>query len=236
MVLALDDVTFYLHDALSKADPGEDAQQSGLSTLAELAEPSRLAELVHSILASPEAISACARDSHRHPLGFQKLMLINTSPLFELRTHVWWPGGSPGVDHIHNHRSAFVTTVIRGGYNMQVFQEDRTGMPMVEYRDVARPGTGWRLESVGMSYLRLLTCAQLRQGTSYALAPEALHRVAVPQGTLCITLLLRTASLGSTSQVFVRPGSPAPATHPATAMSGARYRGQLEALMTELAG
>jgi hypothetical protein len=192
--------------------------------------------LVRSIIASPEAISACAQESHRHPLGFHKLMLINTSPLFELRAHVWWPGGSPGVDHIHSHRSAFVTTVIRGGYDMQLFQEDQTGTPMAKYRDVARPGTGWHLESVGMSCLRLLTCAQLRQGTSYALTPEALHRVVVPPDTLCITLLLRTASLGSTSQVFVSPGGPAPATLPATAMSGVRYRRELEALMTELAG
>ena len=253
MGLRLSDVTCLLNDALRQTRRDGQAQERELAALSSLAQPSRIIELLRSLHSNRDAAAACAEQSYLHPLGFYKLMLIDAAPLFELRVHVWWPSSRPGVDHVHNHRFSFVSTVVCGGYDMQVFQVDPAGEEMAEYREVASPDTGWRLESVGRARLAspdtgwrlepvgrarlgLLTSAKLRQGSSYALSAEALHRVSVPPGTLCVTLLLRTAIADSTTQVFAEPGHVVSTAIPKMSLSSDDYRAHLEALLDELAG
>ena len=236
MGLRLSDVTCLLNDALRQTRRDGQAQERELAALSSLAQPSRIIELLRSLHSNRDAAAACAEQSYLHPLGFYKLMLIDAAPLFELRVHVWWPSSRPGVDHVHNHRFSFVSTVVCGGYDMQVFQVDPAGEEMAEYREVASPDTGWRLEPVGRARLGLLTSAKLRQGSSYALSAEALHRVSVPPGTLCVTLLLRTARADSTTQVFAEPGHVVPTAIPKMSLSSDDYRAHLEALLDELAG
>jgi hypothetical protein len=233
----LDGIIGSLHDALKRAQLDEGGHDAALEAASSLARPPHLAELLRLLRDDVEAVAACASQSYLHPLGFFKIMLVNASPLFELRLHVWWPGSSPGVDHVHNHRFAFTSTAVRGGYTMQVFQTDPAGSPVHEYREMVRPQGGWQLTPVGSAGLRLLTSVKLEPGASYALTAQALHRVAVIPGTLCITLLLRTAlAPGSTTRVFAKPGHGVPAMIPVTRMSGDDYRQQLEALLSELTG
>jgi hypothetical protein len=164
-------------------------------------------------------------------------MLVNAAPLFELRLHVWWPDSNPGVDHVHNHRFAFASAVVRGSYNMQVYQVDPAGAPALEYREMVSPQGGWRLTPAGTARIGLLTSVNLEPGTSYALASDALHRVAVAPGALCITLLLRTAlAPRQSTRVFAKPGHGVPTMIPIMAMSSDDYRKHLKALLSELAG
>jgi hypothetical protein len=206
MGLGLDDITQFLHAAVEKGGSDEDSGQ------------------------------VCARRSYLHPLGFHKLMLINASPLFELRLHVWRPTYIAGVDHIHNHRFGFVSAVIRGGYDMQIFQTSNNGTPMLEYREIADPHSGWQLEQWGSARLQLLTNIRLRQGSSYVLAAETLHQVTVPEGMHCVTLLLRTTATSSTTRVFVRRDQKVQTLIPIVVMSQEEYRHQLELVLDELTG
>jgi hypothetical protein len=236
MELGLDDVTQFLHAALDKGCSGEESEQAALEVMASLADRARLSELLRSVHASSNVTAGCARKSYLHPLGFHKLMLVNASPLFELRIHVWRPTYTVGVDHIHNHRFGFVTSVIRGGYDMQIFQTSSNGTPMLEYREVADPHSGWKLEQWGSAQLQLLTSVRLRQGASYALAAETLHQVTVPEGTHCVTLLLRTTATSSTTRVFVRRDQKVQTLIPIVFMSPEEYRHQLELVLDELTG
>jgi hypothetical protein len=223
-----------LHDALGQGELGGRTKKVALEATSALAQPALLIELLQSLYGDPQMVEACARLSYLHPLGFHKLMLVNASPIFELRCHAWWPDSSPGADHVHDHRFAFISAVVRGGYQMEVFQTDPTGTPALEYHEIVSPGTGWILNPIGISRLRLLSSAQHGQGTSYALEADALHRVIVPPGNLCITLVLRTALMGSKTRVFANPDHAAPAKIPVRVMSGDDYRRQLDAVLVEL--
>lgn len=223
-----------LHDVLGQESLDGRTNKAALEMTSALAQSSRLVALLRLLHGDPQAIATCARQSYLHPLGFHKLMLVNAAPQFELRCHVWWPDSTPGVDHVHNHRFAFISAVVRGGYRMQVFQTDQTGTPALEYREMADPGIGWYLKPTGIAHLRLLSSVQHDPGTSYALAADTLHRVIVPAGALCVTLVLRTALSGSITRVFAKPGTVSLTTTPVKIMSSADYRRQLEALLVEL--
>jgi hypothetical protein len=134
MSLGLDDATQFLHAALDKGGSAEDSEQAALAVMSSLADPAHLSELLKSVHANSNVAADCAGKSYLHPLGFHKLMLVDAPPLFELRIHAWRPTYTLGVDHIHNHRFGFVSSVIRGGYDMQIFQTGNNGTPMHEYR------------------------------------------------------------------------------------------------------
>lgn len=227
-------VTRLLRDVISHSKPGQEVEQASLEAMSSLSDPACLAELLHSIHTSPRRIIECAARSYLHPLGFRRLVLISESPLFELRIHAWPPSDLPSVDHVHNHRFAFVSSVLCGGYDMLLFQADDAGTPMLEYREAAHPGTGWHLEQQGTTGLRLLTNVRLRPGASYALAPGALHRVAVPPATRCVTLLLSTIATGATTRVFVQQGQDVRTVIPVRAMSHEEYRCELASVLDEL--
>jgi hypothetical protein len=227
-------VTQLLRDVVTHGKPGQQAEQALMEAMSSLSEPACLAELLHSIHTSPQRTIECAARSYLHPLGFRKLVLISQSPLFELRIHAWPPSDLPSVDHVHNHRFGFVSSVLCGGYDMLLFEADDAGTPMLEYREAAQPGTGWHLEQRGTTRLRLLTNVRLRPGASYALAPGALHRVAVPPATHCVTLLLSTTPTGATTRVFVQQGQDVRTAIPVRAMSHEEYRCQLAAVLDEL--
>lgn len=224
-----------LHDDLGRALLQAGTQKAALETTSWLGRSRLLTKLLGSLHENPAAAAACARESYQHPLGFFKLMLINAAPLFELRAHVWWPDSTPGVDHIHNHRFAFASAIVRGSYDMQTFRVDRAGTPVMEYREMVSAESGWRLQAVGPAWLRVLTSATVAEGTGYALTPGVLHRIRVPTGSPCVSLLLRTTMAGATTRVFASPGDEVPRRIPLKALSGDDYRRQLAALLRLLA-
>ena len=57
-----------------------------------------------------------------------------------------------------------------------------------------------------------------------------------PPGTLCVTLLLRTAMADSTTQVFAEPGHIVSTAIPKMSLSSDDYHAHLEALLDESAG
>jgi hypothetical protein len=181
------------------------------------------------------AIKSCASLSYQHPLGFEKLTLIDARPVFVLRLHAWWPRHEPSLEHVHNHRFGLASVVLIGGYDMQVFQADRSGTQVREYRESSRPcDTTWRLDSVGTAQLRLLTSTRVIQGSGYALAADVLHKITVPPDRLCVTLFLETASVVSATHVFVPQGSTSPANTSKQTLTGDDYRRRLAALAAEL--
>ena len=239
MSSTLAETTHMLHDAFDGLESRDDVLDTALATVSGLAQPSMLAGLVRSLRASAQAVDACATLSYHHPLGFDKLALIDAEPEFMLRLHVWWPGNARGAEHVHNHRFGLATCVVRGGYDMEVFQPAKTGLPMVEYREKLSPGSAdWELDPLNplnAAHLRLLTRIRLAEGAGYALAANTLHRVGVAPGALCVTLFLETLIVGSKTRVFAEPDQAPPAFTPKEALNSDGYLQRVDAVLDELA-
>jgi hypothetical protein len=213
-----------------KSGPAEEL----LEMISAMARPGELAELLRSISKDDRAIYTCAKRSFRHPLGFDKLTIIDALPLFVLRVHAWWPGAENSVDHVHNHRFSFVSSVVSGSYDMQIYEKDPNGSPVVEYEEEVSSEQGWRLQRVATTRIRSLSTIRLQQGASYALPAETLHRVAVKQEAPCVTLLLQTKISRSTTQVFIRQDDPIPVSTPKEPFSYEHYQKQIEWIMQAL--
>ena len=187
-----------------------------------------------SVAADDAAVVTGASRSFQHPLGFTKIALVDELPFFMLRLHVWMPTAEVPADHIHDHRFGFASAVLRGGYDMQLYQRASTGVPVTEYREEVSQKSGWHLNQVGPAYLQLLSTIRIEQGSSYVLPPEALHRVTVVPKSPSITLFLQTAARRGETQVFVEAGKPVPARSPKEAITVEAYRRQFSELLALL--
>ncbi len=235
MAMTYSDVTRMLYDLV--AAPSQDALSTPrlLETVSCLAEPSQLVKLLQKAYSDPEIGRECARRSFLHPLGFRKITLINVDSLFTLRIHVWWPTNRPiQPEHVHNHRFGFVSAIVSGAYDMQIFVPDDLGVPMTEYTEQVDSQSGWRLYRAGDARLRTVNTVRLKPGASYALSAQALHKVTAEPTAPCVTLFLQTATFKSKTRVFVEPGHRPPDNTPKQPFDDATYRRQLELLLSEL--
>jgi hypothetical protein len=213
-----------------------EAPERALEIMSALARPRQLSELLRSLRASPQIAAECATKSYKHPLGFDKILLIDSYPAFKLRLHAWWPGNDPSTPHVHDHRYGLASTIVRGEYHMQLFQRDQSGNPMTEYREVYTGGqSGWNLETIGNARLQRLASVSFYAGSSYAIAASALHRIIVPPDAMCVTLFLETLSAESSTHVFAEPGIAVPPVTPMRTLTSDGYEQRLDAVLGALA-
>jgi hypothetical protein len=206
-----------------------------LGTLATIAQPTSLIRLISSIKMDLNVLGSCASRSFLHPLGFDKIMLINCSPIFTLRLHAWWPNQNFAAEHIHNHRFNFLSFVVRGGYIMETFRPAcNEGMKMTEYQETSGADGSWELREVGPAYIQPIEARTLKQGAGYELPSDVLHKVAVTPDTMCLTLFLQTTPTISATRVFTNPEESAPARTPKRILSATAYRDKLDAIVSEI--
>lgn len=236
MGMTYSDARSVLSDVVDKAADHRDGSASLLEAFSALAQPRHIAEVLSSMAGDAAVIDAGAARSFRHPLGFNKITLIDALPSFMLRMHVWWPTTEVLADHIHNHRFGFATSVLVGAYDMELFQRADTGQPMTEYQEAVTDQRGWQLTKIGLAHLQLLATLRLEQGATYALPADALHRVTATAKAPCVTLFLQTARSRSTTHVFASPGQPPPMQSAKHRLTVDAYVGQCNALLAELVG
>jgi hypothetical protein len=224
-----------LSKTLGQPARSENGRDGSLDTLYQIAQPSNLIDLINSVRSDPDIVASCAARSFRHPLGFDKIMLIEQAPLFTLRVHVWRPSSEIRMDHIHNHRFSFVTTIVRGGYDMELFELNASGDPAIEYEECLSGVGQWSLRPVREERLKALTTIQLRQDSAYSLDSSAFHRITVNPGNPCMTLFLQLTPVESTTRVFARPGEFTPTTTSKQTLDSEVYRHELETVLDQLA-
>ncbi|HEY2577158.1 MAG TPA: hypothetical protein VGI74_12710 [Streptosporangiaceae bacterium] len=222
-----------LHSLLDDAPPGEATQRAALEAVSGLGAPGQIVPVLRALREDPQIVAARAVQSYRHPLGFDKLELIDAAPRFILRLHIWWPDRPRGTEDVHNHRYAPASAILHGGYEMQVFQSASHGAVMAEFREeYTVHEASWRLDPIGEAHLTLTAMSKLTSGDSYVLAADTLHRVAIAPEVACVTLFLETAPIRSTTQIFTEAGSP---TRPVTPKLPLRQEGYLQILARVLA-
>jgi hypothetical protein len=206
-----------------------------LDALATIAQPASLITLINSIRTDSNVVESCASRSFLHPLGFDKIMLINCSPLFTLRLHAWWPTQKFAAEHVHNHRFNFLSFVVQGGYMMETFESTREdGMRMTEYQETPGADGSWELRKVGPAYIQPIESRAFKQGVGYELPSDALHKVIVTPGTMCLTMFLQTTPTSSATRVYTNPEEPTPARTPKNTLSAMAYRGKLDTIASEI--
>jgi hypothetical protein len=226
-----------LSDCILNHNTGDSHSGPIWETLTAIAEPSSLAKLIQSVASDSRTAKSCAAESFRHPLGFDKVVLLNCSPLFTLRAHVWWPTATIGVEHIHNHRFSFFSYVLRGGYTMETFEPaDESGMQVTEYEERLAENGSWQLRPLGLTYLRPIAAQVVEQGNGYELAAKDLHRVTVRPGAMCMTLFLQATPTCRETRVFASPQEEAPNRTEKDPFSVQLYRDKLDSIISEIAG
>lgn len=224
--------------ALGARGAYHDALRPAADAVSWLADHGRLLEIIRGARDDPAAVERHASASLRHPLGHDKIMLLDADSEFQLRVHAWWPGDGPRMEHIHHHRFGFASIVLRGQYEMQIFQPAHAGIPMIRYRQHASiDDTEWFLEAGQTVHLQLLSTTRVIAGACYTLAPAALHRVIVSPAEPCITLFLaitRYANMSAGTQVFAPADSAAPARSGCRPLTVDIYRKKLEEILSEL--
>lgn len=235
MILGLDETASMLHEKFGCRNTPEQMLDTAMTAVSALAQPTALNGLLRSLRASTRAVSSCAALSYHHPLGFDKLALIDAEPEFMLRLHAWWPSRTGAMEHVHNHRFAFATRIIRGSYEMRLYRTAKKGIPMVRYREGMGPGaTDWNLKQRAAAQLQLISSVQLSEGAGYALPASTLHRLAVAPGAFCITLFLETRIVRSTTKVFTESGQRPPAHTAKQPLGKEGYLERLDAVLEAL--
>lgn len=236
MSVALDRIADQLRPALTARTGEIGASSSALERVQALAERQSLAALLEAACTDDTRVVFHARLSHTHPLGFDKLVLIDEEPAFSLRLHVWWPHVKPTVEHVHNHRFGFASVIILGGYDMRTFTTSPVGLPMAEYREgIGTQRPDWQLEPVGPAHLAIASLCRMGPGACYALGPETLHQVVVAPRTFCVTLFLESAVIAPVTRVFAPVDSTEMTIRPKRPFTAAAYRARLDAVLAELA-
>ena len=178
-------VTRLVAPAVNSALESNDSLRGAADTVFRLARHSYLLDLIQAVRSDAETVEQCAAMSHRHPLGFDKIMLVDANPSFRLRLHAWWPDRSPGIEHIHDHRYDFATAIVRGYYEMQMFRRATTGTQVNEYHQrTSEHDKNWLLDSAGSTHLQMLTTVKVAEGSGYSLAADAMHRYSAAQSAL----------------------------------------------------
>ncbi|MGQ0777082.1 MAG: hypothetical protein ACT4NY_22150 [Pseudonocardiales bacterium] len=204
---------------------------------AEFSESTRFAEVLREVLADQDFL-ACevTPRSYRHALGFDKFVLVSQQPLFQVRLHVWSPDHRYGVEHVHNHRFSFVSTVLTGELDVEIHRLDTSRRDMVRFDEFSDPGSlAWRLHEVGPVGTKLELAMTLSTGSSYYLDSDVLHRVAAAPGKLISTLFIETAATRASTTVLIPDVTvPPPKVQGRTPISTEDCRAGLERLANAL--
>lgn len=235
MNVTMVDVRRELSALLLERSPADYDSKAILDILSAIARPDALIRLIDSVHTDSRAVASCASRSFRHPLGFDKIMLVNCLPLFSLRIHVWWPSETISAEHIHNHRFNFLSFALRGSYTMETFQVNpNSGITMTEYQEALTRSGGWELRPLGDAYIQSLCTIIIKQGSGYELRADTLHKVTVEPGSMCMTIFLQTTPIRTTTRVFAKPEECAPFRSPKEVLSTEVYRRKLETIASEL--
>jgi hypothetical protein len=143
-----------------------------------------------------------------HPLGFDKFTLL-TSPLYEVRLHIWWPDTRRGREDIHNHRFSFISAVILGQVDVSLYEIASPGTTMLQFREHRQTG-GYRYVELANVAVQQSGASSFSVGSAYYLRSSVLHRVDVSHGRMAATLFVRIRQQTRSTTVLVERGRGAP--------------------------
>lgn len=150
-------------------------------------------------------LSTVCGSSYVHPNGFSKLTLVDRSPAWCLRLHVWRRPVIDAENDCHNHRGYLVSRVLRGLLVNELYsdRDDRTASKYLCYADTLDDSIH-RLEQIGVSRLALDKREAICSGSSYYLDGLEVHRSVPLDPFPVVTMVLQGPVSRSASLVYRR--------------------------------
>ncbi|MEE4149183.1 hypothetical protein [Pseudomonas viridiflava] len=150
---------------------------------------SNVALLSHldSLLEDDVLMAEAARRSHRHQLGFLKIVLLAEGAGPSLRVHVWDQKAS-SLEDIHSHCAIFSSRVVAGGLTENLYGLS-LGANYARFRYRFDPGMKCSVAAAdGLTSVSLLERNIRLSGDVYTRGPDELHNVTdVLTGTITIS-------------------------------------------------
>lgn len=195
------------------------------------------ARLVHMALGDRAHFEMVRRNSYRHALGFDKLVL-HRYPQSEasIRLHAWWADEPRLVEDIHNHRFPFFSFVLKGHLTSTQFRRSAgTGIQfrhLEEFGDLAE--CAWRFRDLGEARLTRQSEAVICSPASYLLESDVLHRIVVPADVDVLTLVVHPDVHRPRTDVFVESRSAVSLHHPQVRFDAGQLEQRLRRVLTIL--
>jgi hypothetical protein len=141
--------------------------------------------------------------SYNHPNGFAKIVLVDKTPAWALRLHIWRAPVPKHQNDIHNHCGYLVSRVIRGELINEIYEECERGSGdrYFLYEDVLERSVH-KLSYVGMRSLIAKSSEVVSGGASYYLDGPVIHRTVPSRDFPLITLVLQGPKVSMTSLVY----------------------------------
>lgn len=154
-----------------------------------------------------------------HPLGFVVFRLSLDTPFPVFRMHVWLPGERQlyeGHPPIHSHARHMASHVLTGSYGDHLFEASREPDPkaaLVQRYAVEKLAADFEGDEViplpGVnSYLTKTQTRAVSAGGFHTIEAGVIHEAAIPEGQLCVTLVLKGPLVeegGDLEQVYGEP-------------------------------
>lgn len=196
--------------------------------------------IVKEIIGDERALTEVASRSYTHSNGFDKITLLSSrAPEFKLRLHAWWPKeqGRASAEFVHDHRWFFRSTTLRGSAHVEIFTERDGGVPVFRHEYVPRDEASERygLKVAGTTSLTSDLMMRLAPGSTYAMGPDALHRVIWVGEEISLTMFVRWDSIRPAASVFAETEIVDEQMLSVPSFTNDQLRSKLLAVLSELA-
>lgn len=174
--------------------------------LRHLSRPAVLADVLRSLINTPDRLREVANRSITHSLGFDKIVLIDPrdpqsqQTAFRLRLHLWWPQTRREqpedlIDGVHNHFTDFSSVILKGTLTNQIYEvSERGGGDWYHYKALPLFSNATNRQSnfplQGRVTLKCTHEADLVAGSIYHLPYQTLHNSFNDTSSLAATLLI----------------------------------------------
>lgn len=126
-----------------------------------------------------DALDGVISKSYYHKNGFDKVVLFEGKN-FKVRVHNFHPSTtSKAMEHVHDHRWAFASTILRGSFESEFFAETPSGDEgLISYRYFSDKSKGsFSVQRLGNARLARISTVKYEQGDTYLLGTDELHRI-----------------------------------------------------------
>lgn len=120
----------YIFDYINSQFTNSVITENDLFSFKNIINKESILELLHDIINNDDLLEKISQRSYTHALGFDKIVLMDlskdvsaNSPKTQLRLHLWHPeiNGVPMIESLHEHSFNFISTVLSGKLENQVF-------------------------------------------------------------------------------------------------------------------
>lgn len=168
--------------------------------------PRELSYILEGVLNCEARRSCLVQRPYLHILGFEKLILAQSSDESCVRLHIW-SNDEPALstDDVHNHMWNFSSKIIYGKLAVTTYETSKSTEDSAysyEYNSSLLQNGNHHLTFTGRSYVRVISNATMLAGQTYGLQSNEFHTTCNLEDT--VTLVLQGPRVSNETRVIKR--------------------------------